>query len=388
MPEATINFYRDGAIVQSTVTDENGYYSYALERGTYDVEVVMDGYVTGRVDGVVLGNSEDIVVDLYLRHDSACLTYTPEAFFALHYPDQVSEQTLTFTNTGAQDAIFEITELEGEGPVPYAYAQPAASKEVVELILDDGSAEDAIGLTSGGEFLWVNRFTPNPDQYPFTLTRVETWWLANVNATDKMRIVIYQNTTGSSDPASGAEFLYQQDITATASETWVSYDLDEPVVFEGPGDVIIGLVNLETRTGIYPATIDENSAKGRSWIGIYSGNVPNPPTLPPDSMWDELSAIGFPGNFVIRGYGETGGGTPGDIPPWLTEDPTAGVVFADGGTVDVTLTFDSTGLVWGDYFGGLRVDNAPDPKITIPPVQLRVLPFNLIFLPIILRNFH
>ncbi|NLZ27311.1 MAG: hypothetical protein GX884_07015, partial [Chloroflexi bacterium] len=53
----------------------------------------------------------------------------------------------------------------------------------------------------------------------------------------------------------------------------------------------------------------------------------------------------------------------------------------------VTLTFDSTGLVWGDYFGALRVDNAPDPKFTIP-VQLRVLPFNMMYLPLILRNFN
>jgi len=378
MPKATVNFYLNGEIVKSTETDENGYYSYALERGTYDVEVVMDGFVTARVDGVVLGASEEVVVDLALRHDSACLTYEPESFFAMHYPNQVSEQTLTFTNTGAQDAIFEISELLGEGPVPFG-------KEAVELIIDDGSAEDAIGLTSGGEFIWVNRFTPAEDQFPFTLTRVETWWLDNVNATDKFRIVIYQNTTGSSDPGSGAEFLYQQDVTATASETWVSYDLDEPVIFEGPGDVIIGIVNLETRAGIYPATLDENSAKGRSWIGMYSGSVPNPPVIPADE-WYKIDDLGFPCNWVIRGYGETGGGTPADI-PWLSEDPTAGVVFADGGTAEVTLTFDSTDLVWGDYFGGLRVDNAPDPKIIIP-VQLRVLPFNTMYLPLILRNFN
>jgi len=84
---------------------------------------------------------------------------------------------------------------------------------------------------------------------------------------------------------------------------------------------------------------------------------------------------------MVRGYGETGGGTPGDI-PWLSEDPTAGVVFADGGEVDVTLSFDATDLVWGDYFGALSIANAPDPKITIP-VQLRILPFNYIYLPMI-----
>jgi len=30
------------------------------------VEVVVDGYVTARVDGIVLGNSEEVVVDLAL----------------------------------------------------------------------------------------------------------------------------------------------------------------------------------------------------------------------------------------------------------------------------------------------------------------------------------
>ena len=382
MPKATVNFYRDGEIVKTTETDENGYYSYALERGTYDVEVVMDGYVTARVDGVVLGASEEVVVDLALRHDSACLTYTPDAFFAQHYPNQISEQTLTFTNTGAQDAVFEISELVGDGPVPFVNNQP---QEAVDLIIDDGSAEDAIGLTSGGEFIWVNRFTPNPDQFPFTLNRVETWWLDSMQTNYKARIVIYQNTTGSTDPGVGAEFLYQQDITVGSTEQWVSYDLDEPVIFEGPGDVIIGLINLETAQGVYPATMDTNSTKGRSWIGLYSGSIPNPPVIPADE-WYKIDDLGFPANWVIRGYGETGGGTPADI-IWLSEDPTAGVVFKDGGTAEVTLTFDSKDLVWGDYFGALRVDNAPDPKFTIP-VQLRVLPFNTMYLPIILRNFN
>jgi len=77
--------------------------------------------------------------------------------------------------------------------------------------------------------------------------------------------------------------------------------------------------------------------------------------------------------------GTAGGGSGGDI-IWLTVDPMAEVVLPDGGSVDVTLTFDSTGLTWGDYFGVLDILNAPDPKITIP-VQLRVWDFERVYMP-------
>ncbi len=36
--EVMVNFYRDGELHKSTVTGEDGYYSYAVQAGTYDVE--------------------------------------------------------------------------------------------------------------------------------------------------------------------------------------------------------------------------------------------------------------------------------------------------------------------------------------------------------------
>lgn len=386
--EVTINFYRDGELQFTTETNEEGYYNYSVPAGVYDIEFVMEGYVTGRVDGVTLGNSEDVVVDYTLRHDSPCLTYTPDAIFQQLYPDQFGQQTLTFTNIGAQDAVFEITELVGESAVPYAYAQPMETKEPVELILDDGTADNGIGIGGTSQFIWVNRFTPAAEQYPFTLNRVDIYWDSSgmVNAGDDFDIIIYQNTSGSNDPAVGGEFISKQAIKATNLNSWESYELTEPISFAGPGDVIIGVAALEMPgTSYWPASIDNTASKGRSWAGWWSTDVPNPPTLPPDEAWGLIDSFGaqFAGNWLVRGYGETGGGggTPGDI-PWLTEDPTAGVVFKDGGTAEVTLNFDATGLVWGDYFGALNVANAPDPKITIP-VQLRILPFNLMYLPMI-----
>ena len=74
----------------------------------------------------------------------------------------------------------------------------------------------------------------------------------------------------------------------------------------------------------------------------------------------------------------------GDI-VWLTVDPMAGVLSPDGGSVDVTLYFDSTDLLWGDYFGTLSVINAPDPKIDIP-VQLRINPYFSLYIPLVERN--
>ncbi len=375
--EVTINFYRDGELHKSTVTGDDGYYSYSVQSGTYDVEFVLDGYVTGRIDGIVLGNSEDVVVDYTMRHDSPCLTYTPEFVYQELYPNQLAEQFLTFTNVGAQDAIFEISEIVGESAVPYG-------KEVVELILDDGSVDNGIGIGGTHPFIWVNRFTPTAEQYPFTLNRVDIYWdsTGNVLSGDDFEILIYKNTSGNTNPAVGAEFISKQTIKATTLDNWQSYELDEPVFFEGPGDVIIGVAALEIPgTSYWPASIDTSSTKSRSWIGWWvDPAMPDPPILPPDESWMNIDEF-LPGNWMLRGYGETGGGTPGDI-PWLSEDPTAGVVFADGGEVDVTLSFDATDLVWGDYFGALSIANAPDPKITIP-VQLRILPFNMIYLPLI-----
>ncbi len=363
--DATINFYKNGILAFSTTPDETGHYSYALKHGTYDVEIMADGYVSQMVYGVVVGMSTDTVVNFQLRLDTSCLSVDPDSFYQELNPDGTATQTMTLINTGALEAPFEIGERPGAGPVPYAKAWD------VELVLDDGTAEDAIGIGGTAAFMAVNRFTPAADQYPFILERVDVSFESSGNtaAGDPIRIVVYQNTTGSSDPAVGSQFLYQQDATITNVSGWNNYVLNDPVSLDGPGDVIIGVIFLKTPgSSYYPASIDEGVSKQRSWAGWWSGSVPATPTLPPDAEWTLMDDAGFPGNWTIRGMGSAGST---DI-VWLTEDPTASVVAPDGGTVNVTLTFDATGLTWGDYFGNLKVSSPEEATMTIP-VQLRIL---------------
>ncbi len=363
---ALINFYLNGELVHHTLTDEMGYFTYALINGTYDVEITKEGYVSQTVTDVVLGWDANVMLDdVTLRLNSSCLSIDPESFYQELNPDETATQTMTLINTGALEAPFEISERPGAGPVPYSKAWD------VELVLDDGTAEDAIGIGGTAEFIVVNRFTPAEDQFPFMLEQVDISFEASgeVVAGDAFRIVVYQNTTGSADPAPGSELLYQQDAEVGNATGWNSYVLDEPVLLSGPGDVLIGAIFLEVPgTSYFPASIDQNASQERSWAGWWSGAVPAEPTLPPDTEWLLIDDAGFAGNWMIRGLGSAG---LTDI-VWLTEDPTAGIVDPDGGAVDVTLTFDSTGLTWGDYFGSLRV-NSPKEVTSNLPVQLRIL---------------
>ena len=58
--------------------------------------------------------------------------------------------------------------------------------------------------------------------------------------------------------------------------------------------------------------------------------------------------------------------------PWLTENPLSGTLLP-GEFADIVVTFNSTGLPEGDYFGGLSVDsNDPFMPQVIVPVQLTV----------------
>lgn len=96
------------------------------------------------VKGVVTdgGVDEDVILDdINLRLDAACLTFEPQSIKQSQLPDRITEKTLTFTNTGAKEIVFEIRERDLGGPNPFS------------LKLDD---EDLI-MDPGFE-----AYTPNP----------------------------------------------------------------------------------------------------------------------------------------------------------------------------------------------------------------------------------
>ncbi|HZD55809.1 MAG TPA: hypothetical protein VE136_03750, partial [Anaerolineales bacterium] len=215
----------------------------------------------------------------------------------------------------------------------------------------------------------LNRFTPDPSEFPFTLEQIQVLFYDdvfgtyNVGVGDAIDLVVYQDADG--NPANGATLLatFHDTVKAVDGSTWSVYNLSSPVVVNGPGDVLIGVINRYVNDGVtlksYPAGLDTSSSGGRSWIGWWSGSPPDPAVLPPDVYFDVISSI-LPGNWLVRGYGQTGaGGTPSPSP--TAPSPTGTPPPSTGGPLHIT-------LAWTDYPG-----TVPASKALVNDLDLEVI---------------
>lgn len=224
--------------------------------------------------------------------------------------------------------------------------------------------DNNIGIGGSSQFIFLNRFTPPADAYPFELYEIQAYFAADglVNIGDEMKLVVYENVTGNADPAVGSNYLASFPVTVTAVDAWNNFTLTTPVMLEGPGDVLVGIIAMELPGASYwPAAIDETATQERSWAGWWTtATAPEVPTLPPDSSWTLIDAY-FPGNWMVRGMGSS---ASADI-VWLSEDPIAGTVPADS-SLAVDVTFDATGMALGDYNARLRVAGMATGSVFVP----------------------
>ncbi len=368
---ATVNFWQGGAVVYTTSTLASGYYTYTVPEGTYDLEVVAAGYVTAIAEDVEVVGGSTLTQDFDLRLIAPCLSVLPTELEQTQAPDTTTTQQLALINDGAGPVDVELLEMATTG-----------LNSDVELILDDGLVDNNIGIGGTLEFLWVNRFTPAADAFPFNLEQVQVYFdstgLGLVG--DDIIIVVYENVTGNADPAVGSNWLYSFPTTIQALNAWNIYDLPVPVELNGPGDVIVGVIGLEVPgTSYWPAAIDQTATQARSWAGWWLASPPPAvPTLPPDDTWTLIDAY-FPGNWMVRGFGSS---AAGDI-VWLSLDPVAVTVPADD-SISITVTYDSTALAPGDYTGVVRVKNVPAPAIDVP-VTLHVTSTQYFYIPLLFK---
>jgi subtilisin family serine protease len=162
--------------------------------------------------------------------------------------------------------------------------------------------------------VWLNRFTPQPSDYPITITSIDALFGngAGWNAEgDHINFYIYQDDDA--DPSNGAALVgtYRGYAMPVPINNFTTIELPTPVVVAGPGDVLIALTNRAPNQGTYPASADQGPFAERSWLGAFTDDGVHPPDLAVITLkLSNVALDGFNGNWLIRAHGTNAAGQP------------------------------------------------------------------------------
>jgi hypothetical protein len=205
---------------------------------------------------------------------------------------------------------------------PAAAATPAKLAPVA-LVLDDGSREADVGFTGvvAFQFLWFNRFdAPALPGQGFELEEIQVLFPPGPDVVPGAAVQLVVFTDPDGDPTTGAILLTAFDdvIQVADGTTFSVYPVVPPVVLPAnPGDVLVGVVNRFVVSGVSPpsrpAALDTTASAGRSWVALWTGDPPDPPSLPSDDILETIDAV-EPGNWMIRAAGTPVAAPAAEIP--------------------------------------------------------------------------
>ena len=245
-----------------------------------------------------------------------------------------ASQTIVFTATRNAASIpvvafgmVVLAETAAQSPpqhISVAIHQPppptvACHSNVCNMQVDSftsGPVPDAIGQSPPGVFMWLNRFSPAPTDYPITLNTVQTAFNAkntgggmSTAIGDTFDVFIYQDNDN--DPSNGATLVGSvlgQAITAP-QDSLQTITIPGGLVLTGSGDILVALVTRQPSR--FPASVDSGSPFAqRSWVGAVNGetvtNTPDLATLGFKRIDALLQDFHF--NWIIRAQGTNASG--------------------------------------------------------------------------------
>lgn len=337
LSNATVNFWKNDEIVYSTTTDENGFYTKKVQDGVYDIEVVRSNYVSEIITDISLPVDTVVTTDFELRLNAPCLTVIPNALEQTQATNTITTQTLTLDNSGAAPLNFYLSEIE-YGVIPPDSLIQDPSFEIFDPDIPDNPYWDEYSdeaVTPLCIFDTCGYGTGTGPRTGFVWS-----WFGGVLGGDEG--YVSQDVLIPSGNPFGMTFYVEQSfcgngginnflaLTIDGIELWRTDALDPAC-----GDLGYRLVEIDLSS-----YADDQVHE----IKFYSETVDVGGFFLDDA---ELNA-----DVVI------------DI-SWLSEDQDRGTVLADS-SLDITISYDSTGLDAGNYLAQLWLRQYPYPSILIP----------------------
>lgn len=370
-----------GGTVATATTDAVGHYSYYLLGGSaYTLTVSKAGYVSQSAV-VTVTQSQTTTTNFNLRLLAPCQNIPTAAFTSTQQVDRLVTQTLTVNNTGAAALSWNIlelapTQLVAEGPqdfdrLPSYHVPFFTPNEPLVNAIQDGSFEATNSTTFANPY-WgqgsttygtaicsVAGCTPvGGTQAPRTGT---FWvWFGGASAGD---VGYVQQTVIMTPGVSSLSFYLKMEANANAGN-FMKVSIDGTPVFT-------------------VTTADQGNYASYTLVTVDVTPFANGT---PRLLRFDSTTFGS-GNFHVDDVALdiTGPACAPNSLPWITAVPVSGTVAA-GGSANVSLVFNSTGLTSGVYTGTLcfNSNDTVAPSVMIP-VRLNVISEYKLFLPILRR---
>ena len=348
---ATVNFWQDGSIVYTTTTNASGYYTYTVPAGIYDIQVVATYYLSIIAEDVEVIGGSTVTMDFDLRLLAPCLSVLPTALEQTQLTDTVTTQTLTLVNTGANSVDVELIEL----PVVGILADQLLQDPSFELYTSPSSPWDQYSLNYGTPLCTIDDCGTGTGTGPRT---GDVWsWFGGSSTGDSG--YVSQVVTILPGTAEMTFYVEQYVCGAAGASNYLALKVDGTEIWRTDG--------LGSACGVL----------GYRLVTVDVSDFADGDTH--EIKFDSVTVDGA--NFFVDDV-ELNLEAGGDV-PWLAEDPIAGTVPADS-TLDITITYDSTGLAEGDYMATLRVKNPPASAINVP-VTLHVINVLHFYIPLLFK---
>jgi len=237
---------------------------------------------------------------------------------------------------------------------------------------DDGSSENAIGLTAGGALMWLQRFGAVSQNT--TVTQISSAWGSPINPPSgnpangsAVTVAIYSDPDNDGNPTNA---VLQQTVgglmVGSGTDAFQTFNLAPAVTING--HVWAGAAMNSEPAGVFPAPLDQPADApfaGQAWIVGQTGGGPlNFNNLGANNVAPlDIASAGFPGQWLLRITCGAGGNnfcvphtagtgpcpcTAGTLPGHgcNNSDNTGGALLTTAGTASLTadtLVFTSTG---------------------------------------------
>jgi PEP-CTERM motif len=164
--------------------------------------------------------------------------------------------------------------------------------------IDDGTAEDSVGLTNGGNLLCLNEFTVSGGNN--TIFSISIAWGTPVFPDPSLNglpytAVLWNDPNGDGSPTDAVVLATAPGVVAGAGTNTFITTLITPTTVT-TGNFFVGFV-INHMAGQFPAAFDEsNPLPNRSWVSL-GGNINNL------SDAQTIESAGLVGNWMVRADG-------------------------------------------------------------------------------------